>query len=237
VNDRFKRAIQAMARRGGYEIRRLNPTHDEVRRANLLARLGVNVVLDVGANAGQYAQRLRGVGYTGRIVSFEPLSAAFAELSRLTERDPLWESRRLALGRSEGSAEINVSALSQCSSLLKMKEPHLTSFPTIATETVPLTRLESIWNEIVRRDDRTFFKLDVQGFEIEVLGGAEAVLAGVVGVQAELSLVSRYEGSPSYSDVIAYLESHGFRLADIEPVVEDFEIGELRVVDGIFIRR
>src|SRR4051812_49758697 len=50
--------------------------------AELLTRYAVNVVLDVGANVGQYGQLLRRVGYTGHIVSFEPVPACFAELSQ-----------------------------------------------------------------------------------------------------------------------------------------------------------
>jgi len=57
----------------------------------------VNVVLDVGANSGQYATDLRRAAYKGRIVSFEPLSGPFSLLERSAARDPLWNCRQCAL--------------------------------------------------------------------------------------------------------------------------------------------
>jgi FkbM family methyltransferase len=235
-----KEALQAMVRRTGYEIHRCNPTHEEARLAKLLASQGVSVVLDVGANLGQYAQALRRGGYKKRIVSFEPLSGVFLELSKLAEDDPQWECRRLALGRAQGSADMNVSPNSDVSSFLQMNERYLRNEPTaafIATEQVPVTRLDSIWDEVVRPEDRPYLKLDAQGFEMEILRGSEAALTRLTGVQAELSLAPLYEGAPLYREVIEHLASHGFRLAGFEPVWEDPETGEMVQIDGIFIRR
>ena len=78
------------------------------RRVRLLASRGVNIDLDVGANIGQYALRTRNAGYGGRIVSFEPLQSAYAELITRTNTDPEWDCRREALGSSAGEAEIHV---------------------------------------------------------------------------------------------------------------------------------
>ena len=71
---------------------------------------GINVVLDVGANVGQYGTGLRNVGYTGRIVSFEPLSTEFKQLSAKATADGAWQSLNFALGDVDGSSEINVSS-------------------------------------------------------------------------------------------------------------------------------
>ena len=235
----IKGAIRKMVRRTGYEIRRCDPSHEEARLAKLLASKGVTVVLDVGANVGQYALALRRGGYPGRIVSFEPLKAAFLELSELAEHDPQWECRRLALGSTEGSAQINVSANLYSSSLLQAKERYLRTDSTaacIGTESVPLTMLDSIWTEVVRSEDHPYLKLDVQGFEMEILRGAKDSLDGVTGVQAELSLVPLYEGAPLYYEVVEFLASEGFRLAGFVPVFEDSDTGEMLQIDGIFVR-
>lgn len=231
-------AVQSLLHRRGLELGPY-PPGGQSRRARLLASRGIDVVLDVGANVGQYGLELRAAGYEGRIVSFEPLSQAFAELSRVAEADGRWECRRLALASSEGSAEINVSGNSYSSSLLEMKDRHLRSAPDSAytgTEKIPLGTLDSIWQEVVREGERPYLKLDVQGFELEVLRGASASLGEVAAVQSELSLVPLYEGAPLFGDLIDYLQAHGFRLAGLEPGFEDPRSGELLQADGIFVR-
>jgi hypothetical protein len=74
-----------------------------------MAAYGVHLVIDVGANSGQYASGLRAAGYAGRIVSFEPLSEPHGRLAAASSRDADWDCRQLALGRRPGTRTINVS--------------------------------------------------------------------------------------------------------------------------------
>ena len=115
----MKRAIRFVLNTFGYEARKLSwfPT---ARRRKLMERLGINLVLDVGANNGGYASELRRSGYRGRIWSYEPLSEAFAELSKSAARDDLWKTVNCACGAKAGSARINVAKNSVSSSLLPM---------------------------------------------------------------------------------------------------------------------
>src|SRR5687768_14879571 len=85
----------------------------------ILEHHGITVVLDVGANVGQYATRLRQGGWAGRIVSFEPLPTARIALEQAAATDPLWEvAPPMALGASAGTVTLNVSAESDMSSTL-----------------------------------------------------------------------------------------------------------------------
>jgi FkbM family methyltransferase len=205
----------------------------------LLKSHGVNVVLDVGANAGQYALQLRRGGYRNQIISFEPVAEAFAELVDLAEDDPAWECRRLALGETDGSIEINVSANLQSSSILEMEKRHHDSAPESAylyTEEVPIARLDDIWPGLRHPQSRPYLKLDVQGYELSVLKGGETSLSDMVGIQVELSLVPLYQGGPLFREMLDYFESHDFRLAGLEPGFEDPATGEMLQADGIFLR-
>src|SRR5262245_27620242 len=108
----------------GLQLRRI-PTEDQRisesivhRPVKLMKNRGIGLVLDVGANRGQFGKLLRQLGFRGRIVSFEPLKDAFATLRRLTANDPLWECHNLALGDSDRTASINISANSYSSSFL-----------------------------------------------------------------------------------------------------------------------
>ena len=231
---------QSMARRMGYEIHPFIPDRGEVaRRGKLLKHLGVTLVLDVGAATGVYVNQLRRIGYTGRVVSFEPLSSAYAKLSKNAASDESWETRKQGVGPSVGTSEIHVSANFDSSSFLEMSDRHTQSSPDSAyvdTETVEVTTLDTIWNEIATPEDRVYLKLDVQGYELEVMRGAEAALPQVVAMQAELSLQPLYEGAPLYGEVIDHLAERGFRLAGFEQGFEDLDTGETLQVDGVFVR-
>jgi FkbM family methyltransferase len=243
MRARLNEAIQRGLRRLGYELHPYVagpvPYEEDVRRARLLRSEGIDVVLDVGANVGQYAQRLRRAGYERKIISFEPLSEAFVTLESTAARDPLWEARRLALGEEDGTADIHVAANSWSSSLLPMGERHLASAPDsgyTGTETVPVARLDSVWEDAVGEGERVFLKLDVQGFEMRVLRGAGRRLDDVAGVQAELALTKLYEGDSPWREVVDYLEVRGFVLAGLEPGFEDPDSGRMLQADGILIR-
>jgi FkbM family methyltransferase len=189
--------------------------------------------------SGRTPASTRAASARRRIVSFEPLSAAHAQLAAQAAKDPDWECRRLALGSEPGTAEINVAGNSWSSSLLEMGERHRRSAPEseyVDTEKVEVARLDDVWSELVADGDRAWLKLDVQGFELEALRGAEASLPQIAGIQAELSLVLLYEGAPLYRDVIDHLDERGFRLAGFEQGFEDLDTGETLQVDGVFVR-
>ena len=88
----------------------------------------MTVVLDVGANAGQYGRELRTLGYRGRIVSFEPQPGPFAALEAASTADPAWTAVLLALGAEAGTAQMNVSALDVSSSTLRAHEASATAY-------------------------------------------------------------------------------------------------------------
>ena len=240
---RLAEGVQRTLRRAGYELRAYPPPlaldPDDQRRALLLASREITLVLDVGANEGQYAQRLRATGYEGRVVSFEPLSEVHTRLEAAAAGDPGWEARRLALGSDDGEVELNVAANTYSSSVLPMGERHLQSAPQsayVGTETAPSARLDTIWDDLVRAGDRVWLKLDVQGYEPHVLRGAGAKLAEVDVVQAEMALVPLYEGDMPWRELVDWLAGQGFRLAGLEAGFGDSETGELLQADGIFLR-
>jgi FkbM family methyltransferase len=238
----LKTLVKRTARRLGLDVRRYVPVNSPAAQLHAMLRAhGVNVVLDVGANVGQFGVLLRTeAGYRGRIVSFEPMRAAHAELSRTAAGDADWiVARRAAIGASSGTVQLNVSGNSVSSSILPMLDAHSQVAPQSryqATEPVPLDTLDSLAAEYL--DDRSvcFLKIDTQGYEAEVLKGAVATVSRAVGLQIELSLVPLYEGQKLMPELIRDLNARGFELWGLFPAFVDDSSGRLLQVDATFFR-
>jgi FkbM family methyltransferase len=241
ARSRFSGALRGLLRRTGREVVPYTvPALPALQRRQLMSDHGVTLVLDVGGNIGQTGGELRDEGYTGRIVSFEPLSSAFAELSRQANLDGNWECRQLALGESDGDAQINVSGFSASSSLLPMIRRHVEMIPGskyVSTETIKLVRLDSIFADVARPSDRIMLKIDAQGYELPVLRGAVASLNRIALIQLEVSLVPLYEGQAKYHEVMQYLDQQSFDLVGIVPGFYDARIKHFLQADGLFVRR
>jgi len=232
--------LRALSRRFGVDLVRHDPLRSvEQRRLRLLRERNVDLVLDVGANVGQYGEGLRRSGYQERILSFEPLSSAFSALQARASSSGPWECKPLALGAHEGEIELNVAGNSYSSSVLPMLERHVALEPGsayVSSERVRLRRLDDVMSRLQAHAGNTFLKLDVQGFEGQVLDGAPETLRQVVGVETELSLVPLYQGQALFAELIGRLGEAGFALVSIDPGFADRTSGQILQVDGIFVR-
>jgi FkbM family methyltransferase len=242
----FKQTIKAILKMFGLElrwIRHIPPTAAQEAAKQIVSSLrkfDIDLILDVGANKGQFASDIRHWGYVGRIVSFEPLSQAHAGLQQSSAGDPMWEAfPRCALGDHNGEVEINIAGNSESSSILPMLESHRSAAPESAyqgKETVPIKTLDNVAGQYIKDARAAFLKLDTQGFEWHVLDGARDALPHIKGILVELSLLQLYEGQHLWREVIDRLEAAGFTLWAFKPVFSDQTIGRTLQVDGIFFR-
>lgn len=237
--------IKTLARGFGFDISRYRPdTHHDARYAHLLRTRGIRLILDVGANAGQYGSLLRSdFGYHGRILSFEPLTAAHAALTARATADPLrlWEvAPRSALGAVNGTTTIHVAGNSVSSSILPMQPSHESAAPQSVgrgVEEITISRLDDVVRQrSIPIDRHVLLKIDTQGYELEVLKGAEETVAAVGAIQTEMSFQPLYGGQPLFDEVYAYLAERGFTVFDIIPGFSDPRSGRLLQADGIFVR-
>ena len=237
----WRRRLKGFARQFGLDIVRFHPeTSDSAKVRAVLRYLNIDLVLDVGANTGQYAQGLREGGYRGRIVSFEPLTSAHATLERNAARDNRWTVHpRCAIGDREGQITINVAGNSVSSSVLPMLAQHANSAPEsryIGSETVPLSRLDSAAAPYLVDAGGVYLKIDTQGFEAVVLAGASELLPRCRAVQLELSLVPLYEGQRLWQDFLGEFAAKGFELWTLLPGFVDAESGRTLQTDAVFVR-
>ncbi len=201
---------------------------------------GVNCVLDVGANHGQYAKRLRRHGYRGRIVSFEPTAEAFARLSKAAENDPAWHVRHCGLGREESTAEIHVG-WNTMNSLLPASDygrDRYKRFHTTRTEEILVRRLDDVLDEALDGidDPRPFLKMDTQGYDLEVYAGGGERIADFVGLQSEVAVLRLYEGSPPMGESVATYEAGGFEITGMYPVTREAATGRVVEFDCVMMR-
>jgi FkbM family methyltransferase len=224
------KAAQRVARRLGLSVMRYRESNYLMPHLQRLFEvLEVNCVLDVGANTGQFVDRLRReLGYRGHVASFEPARAAYEQLTRRLEHDASWRGFRCALGREHGTAELNL--FTPDNSLNSMLQPSAFGSDRFAAlrleprkETVEVRRLDDVFADAVRplTEPVTFLKLDTQGFDIEVLHGATGVLGRIAALVTELPVQPIYEGMPSLVDALGNLDELGFEVTGMFPVTRD----------------
>jgi len=231
----FKGNVNRLFNRAGYSLHRLYGA----RRSDLLKRLSIGLVFDVGAAKGSYGLEIRRHGYVGEIVSFEPLDAAYGLLLTTSKNDPKWTTVKTALGESKSKAVINVAGNSDSSSLLPMLSTHSNAAPQanyVGTQEVNVETLDFLMEGQLYAPSNRFIKIDTQGFEKQVLNGAMRTLASVVAVELEMSLVPLYEGGMLISECIDLMASLGFVPHWLEPGFRDPTTQQLLQMDGIFVR-
>jgi len=208
--------------------------------AALIDMYDVNLVVDVGANTGQYGERLRRAGYTGRIVSFEPVPDAFAELERTAAADPAWSAYPYALGREDGTTTINVvpGTLSSVLAPTRFGAKRYTRLRDPVEHEVPLRRLEGLLDELLAGTEtpRPYLKLDTQGFDLEVFAGLGERAGDFVGMQAEVALMKIYEGMPRLPEALAVYESAGFEVTALYPVSRQSQTARVLEFDCVLVR-
>jgi FkbM family methyltransferase len=212
----LKRTLRLAARRLGLDVRPLDQLREPaLRLVRMCEAYGVTIALDVGANVGDWARELRFAGYGGRLVSFEPLARPGIQLAATAAHDPLWTTVRTALGREGGASSLSVSRDARWSSLLPLVAVNEQA-KVVGKETVPVQTLDEATRAFVTEDDRALLKLDVEGYELEVLAGATELLPRVAIAQIEVLLRPTYEGQGSREELFSTLEQAGLRLAGVE---------------------
>ncbi|UCH49775.1 MAG: FkbM family methyltransferase [Betaproteobacteria bacterium] len=238
---RIKKIIHKVLQSAGYEIVYYRPAHHPLARTKWLLDLyDVSVVLDVGANTGQFSERLREAGYQQQIISFEPLPDAFAVIKEKAINDRWgWEVNNFALGSREERTMIHIAGNSYSSSILPMLSTHEQSRPEsryVGEVEIKVKTLDSVFLSRWRSGQRVFLKIDTQGFEKQVLDGAAESLPFIDTIQIEMSMTPLYEGGLLFEEMYSFVKSLGYRLVAIEPGFFDTETGEMFQVDGIFHR-
>jgi len=164
----------------------------------------INVVLDVGANEGQFSHELRMIGYKGYILSFEPVNKVFNILNESFKNDDKWIGFNFALGNENKETTINISDITLMSSLLESIGDSY-----IEKEKISIKKLDDELLNIIKYipNPVVFLKMDTQGYDLEVFKGASGCLDLIQGIQSELSVQPLYKNMPHYNKVLTEYEN------------------------------
>ena len=208
-------------------------------RSLLLSSLDITHVIDVGANVGQYATELRRAGFAGLIDSFEPGHEPRATLRAAARKDPRWRVHGVALGETAGAAQLMTWAgPSNAAASLRTPTSGLRSIlGEPVTEQVEVTTLDQWLSTTDCNLRRTLLKIDVQGFEAQVLAGSTHAMERLAAIEMELPLQQMYEEQSTMAEILNAMDAAGYAPATI--MTERFHSGWLGAVDvdAIFVRK
>ncbi|WP_373549801.1 FkbM family methyltransferase [Haliscomenobacter sp.] len=235
----MKKLIQKILRKNGFQISKF-PDEDSTIRMKMMEHFNIDTLFDVGANIGQYAFKMRTIGYQKKIISFEPVKSAFEGLKKAALNDHNWLVNNYALGDEDTTSTINIANNSYSSSILNMLPVHLSSAPEskyVATEEIEIKKIDSIFSTFCAKEESVMMKIDTQGYEKNVLEGATESLHKIKIIQLEMSIAPLYENEMTYLEMIKYLDNKGYQLFNLENGFTDSTTGQLRQVDGIFVQK
>ena len=225
----------------GFEVKKFHPESSAL--AMLIKSLeyfNIDLIVDVGANDGQFSQSIRAGGYRGTIVSIEPLSSAHEILMKNSKSDTHWiVLPRCAAGEVEHETTINISSNSVSSSILAMLDAHKSAAPDSkfrAVEPVRVYKLDDLLLPYIKGHSNIFVKIDTQGYEWQVLNGLEHTFKKIRGVQIELSMLPLYEGQHLWRECVSRLELEDFILWGLQPAFVNTQNGRTMQFDGLFFK-
>jgi FkbM family methyltransferase len=177
----------------------------------------LGLVVDVGANEGQWLTSFLRFVRASRVEVFEPIPACVAQLRTSFGGAPYVSIHQAAVGNQTGTVSLNVTEATTFSSVLapapEMAQMYNSRGVTSIHEkiTVPLVTLD----EALPDTPVDLLKIDVQGFERQVIAGAERTLARTRTVLMEANYQHHYDGDALLPELWQLLAEHGFGLWNI----------------------
>jgi FkbM family methyltransferase len=248
IKSRLKTLVPALVRRAARDLI-LRTGYHFVASHNVpqLTFLGighhaVNTIIDVGANRGQFARRAREWFPNAVIHCFEPLPAAAEELYQWADRQKTKVNvHKIAIGAESGKAMMwHHIDHDFSSSFLRATVNTDDLFPQTRRRDqveVTVSTLDEIFiNELATGFDGLLVKLDVQGFEQQVIAGGRKIFGVSDIVILEISVRQLYYGQPEFAQIVAELSELGlFYVGNLDQ--QHDALGQPIYLDATFARR
>ena len=162
------------------------------------------------------------------------------KLLKNSAKDSKWEIYKpLALGNQNSDNWINISKNSVSSSILNISSEHVENAPNsiyVKKQLIQERKLEDIFCELNVKEKNLFLKIDTQGYEFEVLKGAEKIINKFKGILVEVSLTHLYEGQKNWLEIIEFIQSKGFLVWSIDRGFSNKKNGKTLQLDICFFK-
>jgi FkbM family methyltransferase len=207
-------------------------------RYNWLTNQNINSIIDVGASEGGFASKARELFRGAKIYSFEPIPSSYKTLTKKFKSDKNFKAFNIALGNTVGQLEFHLNEHIGASSFLKTSNLHVDAHPYTKNYSKIKVASDKMDNlvEASELTQNVILKLDVQGYEIEVLKGAEGLLKHVKFIYSEVCFNKLYEEQPLFDEIINFLRERGYRIAGVENISQSLKNGMFLNADVFFAR-
>lgn len=226
------------------KLKRFTASASEPLRITMLLKdQGIDLVIDIGANTGQFAESLYDFGYRGRTISFEPVAEAHREISARSAAYPQWTvAERMAIGERDGEIEFHITDDTKFSSVLPIEDSfsaHNTKSAIVRKEMLPIRQLDQVIEQYAPdwKTATILLKIDTQGYEQQVINGAQQVLASAKGLKIEIPVYKMYQHAQlGFYETIHLVEKEGFQPFSFHVEGVDLPTGRVNTMDGLFFR-
>ena len=201
-----------------YELIKTKKTPNLESLLRVILKNNITNVFDVGANVGQFIQKIRNIGFNGKIYAFEPISINFEKLKNLKDKN--LECYKNGFGTKNENIEINITSGTDLSSILQPnkqgKDLLGDKIDIVSREIIQIKRFDSFFNP--KKHLNNLLKIDTQGYDLNVLKGASSILKHINYILIETSFINIYKDSPDFYVVNKYLNDKNFYLTNIYPL-------------------
>jgi FkbM family methyltransferase len=214
ITKKLRKAIRAL----GYGRDRralLSGVGASLEHAKVLRKLpALGTIIDIGSNKGQFILEAVKWHPNCQIFAFEPLSAERAVMEHVLAGLPSLTVHPFALGETDATTQIHVSSAADSSSIFEQTPLQAQSFPgtqNVGREEIEIRRLDHVLDRAMSNTP-VLCKIDVQGYELNVLRGFGDFLYSIDFFIVEVTNVAFYAGAPNSAEVISFLASYGFAI-------------------------
>ncbi len=212
---RFRKFTQLLERPSLLALHKKGVSPDTFDRfsGRWITSAGFRTIIDIGANRGQFTHLTHALLPEADIFAFEPLPDLYQLLAESTNGVSSIKTFNVGLGRQEGELTFYRNRYADSSSFRPMADLHKQQFPFTdgldTPLTVPVRTLDAVLggNEL---KEKILVKIDVQGFENEVIAGGQAVLDRAAMVIMEVSFQPLYLGAPNFDEIYSTMRDRGY---------------------------